>query len=169
MIARLIIGAFERSLGEDASYMRDIAAVSGRALRRFVRLSMFSAYRRHAARELISMTRMGAVMAEDCGPCVRIVFKLARRDSTDVALLRAALAGGSALQGEPRRAYFFGRAVALADIAAAGELGDAIEAVHGRKVRTELALAAAMTRVFPAVKRGLGYAQTCSMTAFADL
>ena len=169
MIANALIGIFERRTGEDASYMRDIAAVSGRAFRGFVRLSVLSGYRRHAPRDLINMTRMGAVMAEDCGPCVRIGFKLARQDGTEAALLRAALAGGAALEGDSARAYFFGRAVALNDAATADELGDAIEAAHGRKVRTELALAAATTRVFPAVKRGLGYAQACELTRFEDL
>jgi hypothetical protein len=169
MIANLMIGAFERSLGEDAGYMRDIAAVSGKAFRGFVRLSRFAGYHRHAAGDLVHLARLGAMTGEDCGPCLRIAFKMAKRDGVAEPLLRAALAGGYALSGDQARAFFFGRSISTGDVMAADELGGAIEAAHGRKVRTELALAAATTRVFPAVKRGLGYARSCALTRFEDL
>ena len=45
----------------------------------------------------------------------------------------------------------------------AAELGEAIEAQHSRPVRTEMTLAAASGRLFPAIKRGLGYASACTI------
>ena len=54
-------------------------------------------------------------------------------------------------------------AVSSGDVAAAAELGDRIEALYGRKVRTELALGAASGRLFPAIKRGLGFASACTI------
>lgn len=169
MIAAMLIRAFERTLGEDMSYMHDIAAVSGKAFRGFARVSMFAAYRRHAPKSMIHLTRLGAMAGEDCGPCTRIAFKVAKREGVDEPLLRAALAGGEALSGDAAEAFFFGHAISTGDVVAADEHGAAIEASHGRKVRTELALAAATTRIFPAVKRGLGYAKSCELTRFEDL
>ena len=74
----------------------------------------------------------------------------------------------NALMGRPdcdedALAYDFGMAVSSGDVAAAAELGDRIEALYGRKVRTELALGAASGRLFPAIKRGLGLASACTI------
>ncbi len=167
--AGLLARAAERSLGEDASYLRDLGDVSARALAGVLRLSRLAGFRRHASDELVHLARIGAVTGEDCGPCARIAFRVAKRAGVAEAPLRAALAGGAALDGDGAAAYWFGRAVATGDAAAADELGDAIEARHGRRVRTELALAAATIRVFPALKRGLGYARACAVTRYEEL
>jgi len=42
-------------------------------------------------------------------------------------------------------------------------LGEAIEAQHSRPVPTEMTLAAAGGRLFPAITRGLGYASACAI------
>ena len=49
------------------------------------------------------------------------------------------------------------------DILRAAELGEAIEAQHSLPVRTEMTLTAASGRLFPAIKRGLGYASACTI------
>lgn len=167
--ANALIAGMQRFVGEDMSYMRDLADASGQLLRAFLRFTRFSGYRRHAPQTLIHLARLGAVLVEDCGPCARISFRMARRDGVDADLLRAGLAGGEALTGDNALAFRFGQAISAGDSATADETGDAIEATHGRKVRTELAVAAATTRVFPAVKRGLGYASSCSLRAFDNL
>jgi hypothetical protein len=61
------------------------------------------------------------------------------------------------------RAFAFGQAIATGAVEA-DTLGEAIERTHGRNVRTELAFAAATCGVFPSIKRGLGYAQSCKAT-----
>jgi hypothetical protein len=168
MIARLLIDRAERWIGEDMSWIRDVAALGGRALRRLLGFQRFADYRRRASVELYTLARLGAIMAEDCGPCVRIVAKLGKSAGVDPELLRAGLRGGSGLTGDNDLAYRFGRAISAAEPEAAA-LGDMIEARLGRGVRTELAMAAAAARLVPAIKRGLGYAQSCALTRFEDL
>lgn len=58
--------------------------------------------------------------------------------------------------------YRFAAAVA-AGTAEAAVLGERIEARLGRTAQVDLALAIATSRFFPTVKRGLGYARSCSL------
>lgn len=168
MIRERLIAYGERATGEDASWMRDVAALGWGAFGKLLGFYRLANYRHAAPAELTALARLGAVMAEDCGPCTRIAFRMARRAGVPAELLRAGLTGGAALTGDPALAYRFGRAVAAGE-AEAGEVGDAIEARFGRGVRTELALAAATVRFYPAMKRGLGYARACELTPFNDL
>ena len=168
MIRAAMIASAERLSGEDAGWMRDVSALGRRAFYRLLGFYRFANFRRSAPVDMAMFARLGAVMAEDCGPCTRIVARLAKRAGVAPAELRAALAGGEDLTGDADLAYRFGRAVASGD-PEADSLGESIEARHGRKIRTELTIGAAAARVYPAIKRGLGYARACSMTRFDDL
>jgi len=168
MIRAAMIARAERMTGEDAAWMRDVSALGRRAFYRLLGFYRFANFRRAAPGGMAMLARLGAVMAEDCGPCTRIVARLAKRSGVAAEELRAALAGGGDLTGDADLAYRFGRAIASGD-PEADTLGEAIEARHSRKVRTELTIGAATARVYPAIKRGLGYARTCSMTRFDDL
>lgn len=168
MIRAAMIAGAERLTGEDAGWMRDVSALGRRAFYRLLGFYRFANFRRSAPTGMAMFARLGAVMAEDCGPCTRIAARLAKRSGVAPAELKAALAGGDGLAGDAGLAYRFGRAIASGDLEA-DSLGEAIEARHGRKVRTELTIGAATARVYPAMKRGLGYARACSMTRFDDL
>lgn len=168
MIATWVIGRAERRLGEDMSWMRDVAALGSKAFRRLGGFYRFAGFRRHAPGDLLTLARLGAIMAEDCGPCTRIVAKVGKQAGVDPELLRAGLRGGDALTGDAALAYRFGGAISSGD-PEADAIGGAIEARCGRRVRTELALAAASARFYPAFKRGMGYAQACALTRYDDL
>lgn len=168
MIRAAFVERAEKATGEDASWMRDVAALGRGAFARLMGFYSFAQLRHAAPADMALLVRLGAVMAEDCGPCTRIVARFAKRGGMAPDKLRAALAGGAGLEGWSDVAYRFGRGIAISD-KTADELGEAIEAKFGRDVRTELTVAAATARVYPAIKRGLGYARSCSMTGFDDL
>ena len=168
MIRAMVIDRAEADTGEDAGWMRDIAALGRGAFLRLLGFFSFARLQGSAPTDLTLLAGLGAVMAEDCGPCTRIGARYAKRLGLAPDKLRAALAGGVGLAGAGDLAYRFGRAVASGD-PAADELGTAIEAQFGRGVRTELTVTAATSRVYPAIKRGLGYARSCSLTRFDDL
>ena len=168
MIRSALIRRAARQTGEDVGWMNDVAALGRRAFYRLGGFFRFANHRGSAPVEMALLARLGAVMAEDCGPCTRIVARFARQAGMSPETLRAALGGGAGLDGDSDLAYRFGRAIASSGLDA-DELGEAIETLHGRSVRTELTIAAATARVYPAIKRGLGYARTCSATRFDDL
>lgn len=122
----------------------------------------FGMHQHAASTEQVAMARLGAAMAEDCGPCVEIAARGARAQGVTKDTVNAALADGR-LDGPAGQALAFGRALS-ANTPDLAELGEAIEAEHGRAVRTELTVAAATARVHPAMKRGLGFARACSLT-----
>lgn len=168
MIRAALIRRAEKASGEDSSWARDISALGRGAFLRLLGFYGFAQLRHSAPPDMALLARLGAVMAEDCGPCTRIVAGFAGQAGMSPEKLRAALAGGAGLEGDADLAYRFGRGIASSgpDV---DELGEAIEARHGRNVRTELTIGAATARVYPAIKRGLGYARTCSMTRLDDL
>jgi hypothetical protein len=168
MIRAALIGRAERQTGEDAGWMRDVAALGRRAFYRLGGFFRFANHRGAAPVEMALLARLGAVMGEDCGPCTRIVARFAKQAGVNPAKLRAGLAGGEGLEDDADLAYRFGRAIATSGLDV-DEVGEAIEAKHGRDIRTELTIAAATARVYPAIKRGLGYARSCSTTRLDDL
>jgi hypothetical protein len=117
-------------------------------------------HRHHARADMLAMARIGATLVEDCGPCALLAAKGALADGVPRDTVNAAL-GARPPEGDCAQAFAFAQAIATRD-PACDVIGDAIEAAHGRHVRAELALAAASVRTYPAVKRGLGYARSCS-------
>jgi len=143
-----------------APNLKDFAAAPGHLAEKFEQFMPLNTHQHAASAEQVAMARLGAVMAEDCGPCVEIAARGALQVGVPREAVQAAL-DGQLPAGPARQAFAFAQAIALHD-PAVDELGDAIEAEHGRAVRTELTVAAAVTRVHPAFKRGLGYAQSCA-------
>lgn len=168
MIRDSVIRRIERLTGEDATWMRDVSALGRASFARLCGFLAFAGTRRSAPSHLLTLARLGAVMAEDCGPCTRTVARMAIDRGVAPELIGSALTGGSELSGDAGLAYRFGRAIARngPDVAA---LGDLIEAEHGRHVRTELTIGAASARVYPAMKRGLGYGSACSLVTLDEL
>ncbi|QMW22272.1 hypothetical protein [Sandaracinobacteroides saxicola] len=166
MIRDAVVAAAERRMREDMRWMREVAALGRGAFARLAAFFPLASYRRRTPPLLFALVRLGAVMVEDCGPCTRIALKMALAEGVPPERLRAALDGK--LVGDEELVHAFGRAVSASDPEAA-MLGDRIERQLGRDVRTELALAAATVRVYPAIKRGLGLGGPCSLARFDDL
>jgi len=156
----VFVKALDRLTPNDTAYAHDLAALPGFALEKFQHFMPAAMHRHTAPADLLAMVRIGATRAEDCGPCLLIAARGALQDGVPRALVNAALAG-ELPQGPCANAYAFGFAVA-ANSPDAAALGEAIAAQHGTIVRGELALASAMVRSFPALKRGLGRAQSCA-------
>ena len=142
------------------AFIHDLSDAGGFAVEKFQHFMPVTMHRHHARADLLHMARIGATLVEDCGPCALDAAKGALMDGVPRDCVNAALAAQPP-EGVLAQAFAFGEAIASRDPACA-DLGDAIEARHGRAVRTELALSAASVRTYPALKRGLGYAQACS-------
>jgi hypothetical protein len=145
----------------DGDYLPAIAAAPGHMFESFLHFIPATGHRYAAPSGLFHMARIGSTLVEDCGGCALITARAALADGVDREVVNAALAGGKALPDDLGGAFAFGQAIASKS-PEAGALGDAIEAIHGRIARLELALTASLVRGFPGLKRGLGLAQSCS-------
>lgn len=160
MPKRLFLRAANEMTHGLAPHLPDIASAPGFMAEKYQHFMPLSLHRHAASAEQVDMARIGAVMAEDCGPCCLIAAHGALRNGMDRDVVNAALAGNPPA-GPGRQAFEFAQAIAFSR-PEVGELGDAIEAQYGRAVRTELTFAAALARTHPAFKRGLGFAKSCS-------
>lgn len=160
-LAHRLIDAQERMTGSSADYARDLYAGSPAAFWRFVISTTSTRYVRTLPPEVYCAAGFGALRAEDCGPCVQIGVNLALAQGIAPAVVRAAATGDTAsLSDENRLAYEFAYAVATRDLRAE-ELRPMIERRWGKAGLSELALQIAGIRAYPAMKRALGYAQSC--------
>jgi AhpD family alkylhydroperoxidase len=158
--ARMFIALADRMTYGLAPNIKDFAAAPGHLAEKFAQFMPFTLHRHAASAEQVALARLGAVQAEDCGPCVEIAARGALMTGVKRETINQALAGAPA-SGPAAQAFAFGRAIALSR-PETDELGDAIEAEWGRAVRIELTVAAATGRVHPAFKRGLGFAKSCA-------
>lgn len=156
----LFVRAAEAIAPGEMGYLQRLAALPGGVLEKFRHFMPASAHRHLASAELHAAVRIGATRAEDCGPCTLIAARAALADGVPRALVQAML-DGETPSGDLVQAMAWARAVALNDPSAMA-LGGMIAARHGEAVRDELALAVAMVRTYPALKRALGLAQSCS-------
>src|SRR5712692_3611012 len=168
MLRRLIlarIAAAEKDLGVPLDYCRFIIRVSLRASFKFAKFLAVDEYRRVLPPGPCYVARIVATRHEDCGTCVQIAVNQAKKAGVPTELLRAVLDGKlDALPEELREAYRFAEAVLTAN----GEEDawrERIRLRYGHEGLIEMALAIASCRVFPIIKRALGYAVSCSAVA----
>lgn len=159
----IVLREADKMIGADSAYLREIAAAPGHAFEKFLHFMPASDHRRAAPAGPFNMARIGATLVGDCSACALIVGRAAAVEGMPRETVNAALGGGAGLEADDALAFRFGQAVARQDEAAAA-LGDEIEARFGRTVRLELAMVAGFTRVYPAIKRGLGLTTACSLS-----
>ncbi|MEP3226907.1 MAG: hypothetical protein ABJO01_13105 [Parasphingorhabdus sp.] len=158
---RLFLTAVDRMSPDESAYLHEISGAPGNMLEKFKHFMPASNHRYEASAELLSATRIGAVLIEDCGPCAITAAQGALAEGLSRDEVNAMLAGK--LTGSTELAFEFGQAIAQQS-EEADALGIRIEQQFGRPVRRELAMAAAMVRAYPAMKRGLGLTTACSLT-----
>jgi alkylhydroperoxidase family enzyme len=167
MIRHLVLkrlDAMEQTLGESVDYMRHVVRVSLPAFLKFALFTPLAAHGRKLPINLYYTACFVATRHEDCGTCVQITVNMARRDGVPDPLLHALIAGNpEELADEARDVYLFTHAVVNTDEEKAAPLRERLRAVLGEEALIELSFAIAGARVFPTVKRGLGYATSCAL------
>ena len=149
-------------------YLRHILDVSPAAFLRFASIMPFANSRKVLPADVWFVTQIVALQHEDCGPCLQIGVNLAQQSDVDSVLLRATLDGD--LDRMPREmidVYVFTHAV----VTASGNEDLLRETLRNRytdRGLIELAYAIASSKIPPAVKRVLGYAQSCSVIQVKD-
>lgn len=160
-----LIGRFERSLGTELDYMREMARVAPGSLLRLIPHALAGMPRRGVPREAAHLAALGATLAQDCGSCVQIAVTMARRDGVAAPLLRAALQAPATLEPALADALSFGGLAARPD--APGEeldpLRERLRDRWGDRGLVDLSLAVAGAQGFPVLKRALGFARSCRL------
>jgi len=160
---------FERTWGYDASYMRDVLAVSPASFLKFS-LGAAAADRSAAPAEALVAAGLAGVLAEDCGPCTQIGVDMATAQGVRPEMLRAILAGDEAAMGETAAlAWRFARASLARDMAACDPLRGEIVRRWGQEALVALSLNLMASRMYPTLKYALGHGKTCSKVVVAGV
>jgi hypothetical protein len=161
-ITTRLIDAAERKFGEKLDYMREIASASPAAFYKFALFLAFARHRKAAPLDAYYLASIGTLLSEDCGPCLQIAVNHALAEGVSPSVISAAVAGGAGLDADRKLYLDFGRAVS-ANVAEAEELRLKLAEKLSPAAMVDLAIAIAGARVFPALKRGLGHAKSCSL------
>lgn len=170
MLRRLLslwIDRFEKTWSYDASYLRQMLAVSPPAVLKF---SIVSAMVPRRDAPMAALTAVGLVgtLAEDCGPCTQLTLDMATRQAVSPGVLRAILAGDEPRMGEDAAlAYRFARAVLDRRLDEADAARAEVLARWGQKGLVALSLALTAARMYPTVKYALGHGRACSRVMVA--
>ncbi len=158
----------EQQLGVSLDYVRYVARVSRSAAWRLARFSRLVQTRpRDEWREAVLVGSIVAAMADDCGSCVQIGVNLARQAGLDRNVISAVVERRpEELSADLQEVYHFTEAV-IFNTEEQESRREQIRRRFGDAGLVELSLAIALHRVFPALKRGLGYAATCSRVTVA--
>jgi hypothetical protein len=161
------VAKFERDWDYDASYLREIIAVSPRAAWLFSRVTALGRFRRDLPLDAWFAAGITAVRHEDCGPCTQLSVNMAERAGISAGTLRALLADEpAAMPPDVELVWRFTRA-ALAHDAEADRYRDAIVERWGRRALVSVAFAITAARIYPTVKYALGHGKACTRIVVA--
>jgi alkylhydroperoxidase family enzyme len=155
------LDSLERSLGASVDYLRHLARMSNSAFFKFMGFVPMAAHHGGTPRRMLFAARFLATQREDCGTCVQIVVNQAIRENVSVEIIQALIDDDpSGLDQETRLVVEFTRAV-LDNTDDQERLREELRASTGERAIVDLSLAIASARVFPMLKRSLGYAVSC--------
>ncbi len=162
-ILERVIRVAERESGESADWLRDILRHSKTALVKFFLFAPLSQHRIVAAKDVVHVARLASVMQEDCGPCLQTVVNQALNEGVAPDIVQLVLDGKiAALPPLHADIHRFAKGV-VAHEQYDEQLRQSLVARLGEAAMIEVALGIATVRVFPTVKRALGYGLSCSL------
>jgi hypothetical protein len=156
-----LIALLEKRLRSDMAYLRALNAASPRACRGFLRATALARHRDTVPCAVSHAARLAGVVHEYCGPCVQITVDQARAAGvSEIAIMAILTANEAAMPADIAIAYRFARAMLMPaqDLCAARE---AVRRAWGEKGVVDLTFATQFSRLYPMLKRGLGYDHAC--------
>ncbi len=165
LLGRIVQRQTERQFRVPSPYLGHLGEASPSGLWKFLLFLPASAHRVRVSRDLFHAVRLVATRHEDCGTCVQIVVNMAVDDGVAPRVLRAVLDRDIAGMPEPvALAVRFAEGV-LARDGSEDQARTELAQRYGAPVVAELSLAIASARVFPTLKRGMGFATSCSLVS----
>lgn len=168
MIAKRSLKDFSARYDYDVSYLTHMLDVSPSAFMKFTGVMELAQHRGAAPSDAMFAAAMVGALTEDCGPCVQLNVNMALEAGMSPQSIEAVLTRNqAAMNADTRLGFLFADALvrrALEENAAR----DAVQDEWGEPGVVDLTLAVQISRVFPMVKAGLGYAKTCQRVQVED-
>jgi hypothetical protein len=158
----------ERTFGYDATYIHEVIDTSESAGFKFMLSQLIGQHRQGVSKDAWYGAKLAAALSEDCGPCTQLCVDMAVRAGVSPLKMAALVRGDIEAAGdEASFGYRYGMAVAT-NSPASLELVEEAAKRYGDKGKVSLSLVVAATRVYPALKRGLGHGAACAKIEVAS-
>ncbi|WP_299742236.1 hypothetical protein [uncultured Tateyamaria sp.] len=152
---------FGKQFNYNTQYMHDLIDID---LRAGLRLTLFQKVSAYAGPKSAHHVRMGAMVGSavegDCGPCAQLTVDMALAYGARAADIQASLNGAPDAAGDFGLGYQFAWAAIRGDDTL-DALRARIETAHGPRAVVAASFAAAFTRAYPVLKRGMGHGKLC--------
>lgn len=161
--------AMGRRYGYDIGYLKYLANTDRSAFSKFCLATFLSFHRRGVPDEAWYAAKITAARSEDCGPCTQLVADMALDDGVPTEIVRAILSDDVEAMGQ-KAALGWGLARGICERNDA-MLDDAIREITqrwGAQAHSCLVAAIVGVRLYPTMKRGLGFAKACQMVKVGD-
>ncbi|WP_050931998.1 hypothetical protein [Aestuariivita boseongensis] len=159
---------FEKRYNYDVGYMHYVADASTSAGLRLAALPFYGQFSGPEQGQAVwAGASLGSTVEGDCGPCVQLVVDMCLEHGVPAGALAHCLAGRPEAAGDLGLGFRFAQA-AIADDPALDSLRHEIETRFGKATLVAASFAASSGRVYPVLKRGLGFGQICSKVAVSD-
>lgn len=153
--------------GYDTGYMAHIADTSVSAGLRLTAFPLISQYRGPTL-DLWAGALLGSTLEGDCGPCAQLVVDVAIEAGVPADRLALCIQGRAEEASDVGLGFRFAQA-AIADAPELGTLRIEIESRHGPAAVTAASFAASSGRMYPVLKRGLGFGHACSVLSVGNV
>ncbi len=156
------IRQFAKRYNYDTSYMSHVVETSSAAGVRLSLLPLYSQFRGpKEARDVWAGAMLGSTLEGDCGPCVQLIVDIALKAEVPPDQLALCLQRNATVAGDVGLGFRFAQA-AIENTPELEDLRAEIEKRFGPAAVTAASFAASSGRIYPVLKRGLGFGQTCS-------
>jgi hypothetical protein len=156
------IDNFEAHYKYDSTYMRELLDHSLEGFAKFNSFLPLSSHMEKLKPEEYWVAKLAAMQVEDCGECLQLNVRMALEAGIARALLHAAIQGGQELPEQLRDVFNYARSVANHEMVD-NDLMNRIETRFDKGAMLEFGLCIATAKVFPTIKRAVGYTRTCSL------
>ena len=163
-----LINDMEAHLGVSMEYMPEIKRHSEGGFEKFANVFPLAGHREVISKEANFVARILATIKEDCGTCAQIAVNRSIDDGVDGEFINSVIQGRREdLSDEVRLVYDFVQAT-LDNVLEQDGLREQVKDQLGAAALVDLGLAIASARVFPTVKRTLGFATTCQRLSIGN-
>jgi hypothetical protein len=156
-ILRRFVRSFERANNYDMSYVHEMLESDPNAVVVVNRLGQMARYHGPLPLDVAHCVRLVATLHEDCGPCLQLGVTLAMRAQVPEELIARVVSGEATGNADVDLAVEFCKAV-LQQAPTETTLREQVVARFGHAGLTAMAFSLTGTRMYPMLKRVLGYA-----------
>lgn len=160
-----LIDKFEVHYDYDCNYMRTMRSSSTEGFKKFVEFMPMSQYSKALDINTLWVSKIAAMLTEDCGACVQLNIKMAIEAGVDKELVKTIVTSPDNLEKNLKLVYAYSKSVALSSPDHNGLFLE-IKKVYSQEQITELALAIASAKIYPTLKRALGDFKSCALYEF---